>query len=147
MNVVAEEGSRVLTIGHEDVPLSELPDIQNLEEVLEYANAVAEQYPEERGAKTFVSAVGAYIQHLDFADVHLKKIISSHKALNGIRPKRGPQGQTIRGKRSLAVRFYNTLSAEAVRDYCTALNVNHNSYETVDERFTAMAEAQHPEQP
>ena len=53
----------------------------------------------------------------------------------------------MRGKRLLAQRFYNTLTADAVRDYCTTLNVNHDTYETVDDRFAAMAQAQHPDQP
>ena len=145
MNVAVDDQSKTLTIGDEDVALSELPDVHNLTKIAEYANAVAEQYPDERGSKTFVNAVSAYVKHIDFAGVHWKKVVSSHMAMNGVRVKRGSQGQTIRGKRSLAVRFYNTLSAGAVRDYCAALNIDHDAYETVDERFTAMAQAQHPE--
>ena len=146
MNVEVDEQSKILVVGDdEEVALSELPAIHDINQLCEYADAVAEQYPDERGAKTFVGAVDAYVKHLNFAEVHRKRIVSSHKSMNGIRTPRGPQGQTMRGKRSLAARYYNTLSAEDVRDYCTRLNIDHDSYETIDDRFTAMAQARHPD--
>lgn len=143
---VAEQ-VKMVTVGDRNMALSELPTVHDIQTMVDYAYAVEKQYPNERGTKTFVNAVSAYVKHVEFAEVHRKRIVSSHNSINGFRSPRGPQGSTTRGKRSLAVRFYNNLGSEAVRGYCDVLNVDHDAYNTVDERFAAMAQAQHPDQP
>ena len=147
MNVAVAEESKVITIGEITIPLSEMPDAENITAVLAYADAVESQYSDERGRKTFVNFARTYATHVNLANVHWKRLSIAHQTLNGFRTKRNHQGQTLRGKRTVARRFFETLSNTIIRDYCDALNVDYEAYNTVDDRYAAMAQAQHPDQP